>query len=206
MQPEKRKCYLYGEGTLTERRTNMEDREIIDLYFKRDEAAIPETDIKYGRLCRKLAGRIIGDEHDAEECVNDTYFGVWNAIPPERPNSLCAFVARIARNLAISRLKYHAAAKRNSNMTVSLSEIEEIIPDTSVIDSVEDMELGGWISEFLYREDEVTRNVFIRKYWFFDSVEEISKEYGYTESKIKSMLFRTRNKLRFYLNQKGVAL
>ncbi len=184
----------------------MEDREIVELYFKRDESAIPETDKKYGKLCFKLAERIIGDKHDADECVNDTYLGVWQAIPPERPNSLCAFVAKIARNLAISRLKYRTAAKRNSEYTVSLSEFEEIIPDTSAIDELEDRELGQWISEFLYSEQEEYRNIFIRKYWFLDSVTEIAMQYGYTESKIKSILFRMRNKLKDHLTEKGAAI
>ncbi len=185
----------------------MEDREIIELYFKRDENAIPETDYKYGRLCRKIAVRIIGDEHDAEECINDTYFGVWNAIPPERPASLCAFVAKIARNLSITRLKYRAAAKRNSGVLLSLSELDEIIPDTAPeIDRIEDKELGEWISTFLYSEPKETRNIFIRKYWFFDSISEIAEQYGYTESKIKSILHRTRNKLKLYLRMKGAAL
>ncbi len=208
MQPDLKKSYLYGEGTeMTPRKeTPVDDREIIELYFERNESAISETDKKYGKLCRKIANKIIGDEHDSDECVNDTYLGVWNAIPPEKPNSLCAFVARIARNLAINRLKYRAAAKRNSGITVSLSELEEIISDTSTLDNIEDMELGGWISDFLYMQDEETRNIFVRKYWFFDSVEELSLQYGYTESKIKSILFRTRNKLRMHLEMRGVAI
>ncbi len=184
----------------------MEDLEIIDLYFDRDERAITKTAEKYGKLCYKIANRIIGDTHEADECVNDAYFGVWRAIPPERPISFKAFIAKITRNLAIGKLKHSMAAKRRTEAVISLSELEGIIPDSSGFEEIEDKEIGEWISEFLYREDEVTRNIFIRKYWFFDSVYEISERYGYTESKVKSILFRTRGKLREYLTEKGVAL
>ncbi len=184
----------------------MEDFEIIELYFNRDELAIAETERKYGRLCRKIANKIIGNEHDADECVNDTYLGIWQAIPPQRPNNLCAFVAKIARNLAIGRLKYRVAAKRSCEALVSLSELEEVIPDVSSFDDIEDREVGRWISDFLYSENEEVRNIFIRKYWYFDSIEELSEKYGYSKPKIKSILFRTRNKLREYLAEKGIAL
>ncbi len=184
----------------------MDDADIIDLYFRRDERAISETEIKYGKLCYKIANQILGDEHDADECVNDTYFGAWRAIPPERPDSLKAFVARIARNKAIGRLKYNAAAKRKCDALLSLDEIEEIIPDTGSFDSIEDREIGEWISDFLRGERDDVRNIFVRKYWFLDPIAELSEQYGYTETKIKSMLFHTRNKLRKYLEKKGVAL
>ncbi len=184
----------------------MEDNDIIELYFKRDERAIKETTLKYGKLCYKIASRIIGSESEAEECVNDTYFGVWKAIPPERPGCLRAFVAKVARNLAIGRLKYNMAEKRNPDAIISLSEIEEIIPDSSGFDEIEDKEVGRWISEFLYGEKEDIRNIFIRKYWFLDTVTDIAEKFGYSESKIKSILFRTRNKLREYLTEKGVEI
>ncbi len=194
------------KGHLGKETAAMEDLAIIELYFNRDQRAISETSDKYGKLCRKIAKRITSDEHDAEECVNDTYYGVWNAIPPERPNSLAAFVAKIARNIAIGKLKYNMAAKRNSDAAVSLNELEEIIPDTSHFDEFEDREVGQWISDFLRGEDDVVRNIFIRKYWYFDSLAELSKEYGFSEGKIKSLLFRTRNKLREYLEKKGVTV
>ncbi len=184
----------------------MEDREIIELYFDRNEQAIVETERKYGRLCHKIAHRIIGNEQDAEECVNDVYLGVWQAIPPQRPSSLSAFVAKIARNLALGRLKYRTAAKRNPDVLLSLSELEEVIPDTSGFDEIEDREVGHWISEFLMAEDEEVRRIFIRKYWYFDSVADLAEKFGHSEAKIKSTLFRTRNKLRTYLAEKGVAI
>ncbi len=184
----------------------MDDMEIIELYFERNERAISETEAKYGKLCCKIANRILGDEYEADECVNDAYFGVWQAIPPERPNNFCAFVAKIARNKAIGRLKYNLAAKRNPDVILSLSELEDVIPANSEFDKIEDREVGLWISEFLYTEKESARNVFIRKYWFLDSITDIAQMYGYTESKIKSMLFHTRNRLRKYLAEKGVSI
>ncbi len=184
----------------------MEDHEIVALYFDRNEQAIAETQRKYGRLCHSIAMKIIGNEQDAEECVNDVYLGVWQAIPPERPDSLAAFVSRIARNLSIGRLKYRTAAKRDAGIVVSLSELEEVIPDPSSFEAVEDREVGRWISDFLYGEDEEVRRIFLRKYFYFDSISELAEKLGYSESKIKSILFRTRNKLKVYLTEKGVTL
>ncbi len=184
----------------------MEDHDIIELYFERDEKAIDETARKYGKLCFGIANNIIGNENDAEECVNDVYLGVWNAIPPQRPGSFRAFVAKIARNLALTRLKYNKADKRSSHILVSLDELEEIIPHTDNFSLTDDRQIGGWISEFLYSQSEEIRNIFMRKYWYFDTVEELCQRYGYSESKIKSILFRTRSKLRIYLNEKGVAI
>ncbi len=182
----------------------MEDRDIIELYFRRDEQAVSHTAQKYGKLCYNIAFRILGDRLDAEECVNDAYLGAWQSIPPERPNSLCAFVVRIARNIAVTRLKYRTAAKRNPEALLSLDELEEIIPDTAGASAEEDRELGRLISEFLYREKEETRKIFIRKYWYFDSIAVLSEKFGHSESKIKSILFRTRSKLKRYLAEKGV--
>ncbi len=184
----------------------MEDRDIIALYFSRDEQAIAQTAAKYGKLCHKIARQILRDEGETEECVNDAYLGAWNKIPPANPVSLCAFVAKIARNHALSRLKYKLAEKRNPDALVSLSELENVLPDLSAFDEIEDRELGQWISEFLWEEPEETRNIFLRKYWYFDSIEQIAEQFGYSESKIKSLLFRTRNKLKAYLTAKGVVL
>ncbi len=183
----------------------MEDNDIIELYFDRDERAIKETAEKYGKLCTAIATRILGNRHEADECVNDTYFGIWKAIPPERPSCLRAFVAKVVRNLAIGQLKYNMAAKRNPNAVISLTELEEIIPDTSGFDEIEDKEVGRRISEFLQNEKEDYRNIFIRKYWFLDPISDIAERFGYSESKIKSILFRTRNKLKEYLTEYGIS-
>lgn len=184
----------------------MDDSEIIELYFGRNESAIRETDIKYGRLCHKIAYNILNNNEDSEECVNDTYMGVWNAIPPTRPTYFMAFVCRITRNLSLKRLEYIRREKRSQAVLVSLDELEEVLPDDRISPDMSDEELGKLISEFLRGEKEEIRNVFIRRYFFFDSVGEISKRFSFTESRVKNMLFRTRNKLKDYLTREGVEI
>ena len=141
----------------------MDDLQIIELYFARDERAIRETDIKYGKLCHGIAYNILRNREDAEECVSDTYIGVWNAIPPTRPQNLTAFVCRIARNLSLRRLEALARQKRSQAVLVSLDELSEILADESMARSLTDEDLGGLISGFLRREKADARNVFIRK-------------------------------------------
>ncbi len=182
----------------------MEDRDIIELYFQRDERAITATAMKYGKLCLKIANNILGDEHEADECVNDTYYGIWRAIPPERPNCFRAFAAKIARNSSLRRLKRKNANKRTCEALASLDELEEIIADKSEHNEIEDRELGRIISDFLYTEKEESRNMFLRKYWFFDSISDIASRFGCSEAKVKSALFHTRGRLREYLIKKGV--
>ena len=181
----------------------MDDRRIVELYFARDEQAIKETDAKYGKLCHKIAYNILRNDEDAEECVNDTYIGAWNAIPPAMPHNLTAFLCRIARNLSLKRLETMSRQKRAQMTLVSLDELAEILPDESIAYGVSDEELGKAISDFLRMEKESVRNVFIRKYYFLDSVSEIAKRYGFTESKVKNMLYQTRNKLKEYLIKEG---
>lgn len=184
----------------------MDDQNIIELYFDRDETAIRETDLKYGRLCHGIAYNILGNHEDSKECVNDTYAGVWNAIPPTRPDNLMAFVCKIARNLSLKRLEYITREKRSQAVTVSLEELGEILPDERYSPGVTDEDVGALISEFLRGQKEDVRNVFICKYYFFYSVEEIAKRYSFTASKVKNMLFHTRNKLRNYLVKEGVSI
>ena len=184
----------------------MTDLQIIDLYFARSEMAIRETDAKYGRLCHSIAYNILHNDQDSEECVNDTYVGVWNAIPPTRPGNLMAFVSKIARNLALKRLEALTRQKRSPGVVVSLEELAEVLADGEISDGVSDGELGKRISDFLRGEKEVARNVFIRKYYFFDSVADIAARYGFTESKVKSMLYHTRIKLKNYLIKEGITV
>lgn len=184
----------------------MDDLQIIELYFARDERAIKETAFRYGKLCHGIAYNILKSKEDSEECVSDTYMGVWNAIPPARPQNLTAFVCRIARNLALKRLESETRQKRAQGTLVSLDELAEILPDESIAECVTDESLGKLISDFLRKQKADIRNVFIRKYYFFDSVEAIAKRYGFTESKVKNMLYHTRNKLKSYLNEKGVVI
>lgn len=184
----------------------MDDAKIIDLFFARSEDAISETAVKYGKLCYSISGNILENSEDTEECVNDTYMALWNCIPPQRPSDLMAFISKIIRNLSLKKLEYNSAKKRDSNITHSLSELEEILPDKAISDKFDDEEIGRILSEFLKKEKADVRNVFIRKYWYFDSVSDIAKRYKFSESKVKSMLFHTRNRLKKYLIKEGVHL
>lgn len=182
----------------------MDDMQIIELYFSRSEKAIEETSIKYGRLCFNVANNILDNNEDSEECVNDTYLSVWNNIPPTRPDDFMAFICKITRNLSLKRLDFNQAKKRMPNAIVSFSELEEVISDNKIRSDLENKEIGKLICDFLRSEKPDVRNVFIRKYWFFDSVSDIAMRYSFTESKVKSMLYHTRNKLRSYLKKEGV--
>ena len=181
----------------------MEDHAIIDLYFARDERAITETKRKFGLLCMQLAGRLLNDQQDAEECVNDAYLGLWNTIPPERPTYLRAFLCKIVRNCSLKRLEFLAAQKRNQSAEVSFEELEAVI---SWEDDRSDQEMGELINLFLYREKPLHRQVFLRKYFFFDSVEDIADRYGYSKSNVKTILMRTRQRLKKFLEQEGIGL
>ncbi len=184
----------------------MDDLRIIKLYFDRDEQAIEETDIKYGKLCHGIAYNILNNHEDSEECVNDTYVGVWNTIPPERPNNFMSFVCKITRNLSLKRLEFMKREKRSADVLLSLEELAAVLPDERYAPDVSDEEVGKLIGKFLRTQKEDVRNVFIRKYYFFDSIGDIAKRYGFTESKTKNMLFYTRNKLKDYLIKEGVEL
>ena len=184
----------------------MDDLIIIELYFARDEQAINETNIKYGKLCLHIAYNVLNNHLDSEECLNDTYLSVWNQIPPTRPNNFKAFLCKITRNLSLKRYTYNHAAKRNGLVEFSFSELENILPDHTYQSDLEDEYLGSLISEFLRSEKEDARNVFLRKYWFFDTIEEIAERYSFTESKVKSMLSRTRKRMKIFLIEKGVRL
>lgn len=184
----------------------MEDLRIIELFFERDEQAIKETEAKYGKLCHHIAYNILSDYADSEECVNDTYLGAWNAIPPTKPENLMAFLAKIARNQALKRLEYRKREKRSAEVMLTLNELAEVIADDRYAPDVSDEEVGRLISRFLRSQKEDVRNVFLRKYYYFDSIEEIAGRYSYTESKVKNMLFRTRNKLKKFLIKEGIEI
>ncbi len=182
----------------------MDDLLIIELYFARDEQAIKETDAKYGKLCFSMANNILSNDEDSEECVNDTYLSVWNKIPPTRPNNFRAFICKIVRNLSIKKLEFNLRLKRTQNVTVSYAELEEVLPDTRTAPEWEYENLGKIISDFLDSEKEDARNVFIRKYYFFDSISDIAARYSFTESKVKNMLYHSRIKLREILKKEGI--
>ncbi len=184
----------------------MDDMRIIELYFERDEQAIKETDSKYGKLCHSIAYNILNNREDSKECVNDTYVGVWNAIPPTRPNNFMCFVCKIARNLSLKRLEFIKREKRSADMLLSFEELAAVLPDERYAPNISDEDIGKVISKFLRNQKEDAKNVFIRKYYFFDSISEIAKRYSFTESKVKNMLFYTRNKLKDYLIKEGVEI
>jgi len=185
----------------------MDDLTIIELYFARDEKAIKETDTKYGKLCSSVANNILSNDEDSAECVNDTYLSVWNTIPPTRPSNFSAFICRITKNISLKRLDFNKARKRTPNAIISFSELEEILSNENIPrPEISTGEVSKLISEFLWKEKEDARNVFIRKYWFFDSISDIATRYSFTESKVKNMLYHTRNKLREYLKKEGIEL
>jgi RNA polymerase sigma factor (sigma-70 family) len=159
----------------TREENNMDDLRIIELYFARDEQAIKETDAKYGKLCHTIAYNILNNHEDSEECVNDTYVGVWNAIPPTRPNKFMSFVCKIARNLSLKQLEFMKREKRSADVLISLEELEAALPDERYAPDVSDEEIGKLISKFLRNQKDDVRNVFIRKYFFFDSIGEIAE-------------------------------
>ena len=183
----------------------MDDIRIVELYWERKEEAIKETSLKYGGLCTHIARNILSSYEDSEECVNDTYFAVWNAIPNERPNRFSAFVSRITRNLALKKYEYISAAKRNPTAITSLEELGDCVSGTESLESeVESRRIENMIDKFLWRQGEEKRNIFIRRYWYFDSIESICGSTGFTQSKVKSMLYEMRKKLGKYLESQGI--
>ena len=184
----------------------MDDNRIIELYFARDEQAITETRDKYGKYCRKIAFNILSNREDAEECENDTYLGVWNAVPPTRPKVFSAFIGRITRNISLKKLRAKTADKRRSNESIiSLDELGECIPDgQSFADSLEEGELAEIINSFLGTLNATERRVFVCRYWYCDSISDICDRFGFGQSKVKMMLMRTRERLLTYLKERGV--
>ena len=182
----------------------MDDREIISLFFGRDPLAVSELSGKYGRLLKQLSMRILGSDSDADECVNDALLALWNSIPPNRPDDVRAYACRIVRNLSLKRLKFNLAKKRSQNASVPFDgEFAEMLPDSLSQDDFQKIDLKIAINGFLelLRPDE--RAIFIRRYFMFDQISEISAATGFSQSKIKSTLSRTREKLRKYLGQEG---
>ncbi len=185
----------------------MEDKQIISLYFDRDERAIRETDVKYGAYCTRIAKNLLSLREDAEECVNDTYLAAWNRIPPEYPNVLSAFLSRIVRNIAISRFRKDRAKKRYDGMEILLSELNDCIPSAdSVEKAVEQNELAETISNFLETLSEEDRALFIHRYYKGEAVKDLARKSGIPPKKLSFRLFTLRKALRSTLEEKGVSL
>lgn len=183
----------------------MTDQQIVTLFWERSETAIAETDNTYGQYFHYIAFGILGNNEDAKEIVNDTYLKAWNTIPPQRPNHLKAFLGRITRQLAINRLEWNTAQKRDgSQYWVALDELSTCISGTEDgADMAELAALRDTLNCFLHSLPAEARRVFIRRYWHLHSIAEIATDFSISESKVKSMLMRTRGKLKQHLKQEG---
>lgn len=185
----------------------MDDLAIVELYHRREERAIDETDKKYGGLCRGIALRLLGIREDAEECVNDTWYAAWDKMPPERPQSLGAFLGRITRNLSVSRWRQSRAQKRYSGMEVLLSELEDCVPAPGTVEEdLERRQLAQAISTWLDTLGPEDRRLFIRRYWYGDGVKELAEEAGERANTLAQRLSRLRKNLRIFLESEGVGL
>ena len=185
----------------------MDDSKIIDLFYARSEQAIMELSTKYGAVFSKVAKNILNNSHDAEECVNDAYLGAWNTIPPQNPNPLLTYICRIVRNLAI--MKYHAntAIKRNSFYDAALDELEDCLASSETVeDKLTAKELSATLDQFLDTLDRENRVMFVRRYWYSDSISEIAERLHMSKNNVSVRLSRTRERLKNYLKKEGYIL
>ena len=183
----------------------MNDQDIIDLYFARNEQAIAETQKSYGKVCMQVSMNILDSRPDAEECVSDTYLHTWNSIPPTKPDSLCAFVCRITRNLSINRHRALHSEKRDKDLEVPLTELESCFP------APEDLPNGGGglvelLNEFLEKQNKMDRVVFVQRYWYSLTAAQIAEEHKMSENAVWVRLHRTRERLRAFLIERGYKL
>ena len=184
----------------------MEDRKIVDLYWQRDENAIPETAAKFGGYCRTIAYNILADAEDAEECLNDTWLRAWNTMPTNRPNKLAPYLGKLSRWISLTRLREKTSLKRGGGETaLVLDELAEAVDSGADVEkAVELKELNAALRRFLKNLGETERQVFLARYWFIASIAEIAEKFGFSESKVTSMLHRTRKKLLAYLKEEGL--
>lgn len=184
----------------------MEDTHIVQMYWDRNETAISESAMKYGTYCTSIAQNILRNPADAEECVNDTWLHAWNAMPPHRPNSLRTFLGKITRCVSLKKWRDEHRDKRGGDeVALALEELSECIPsNTSVEESVIAEELSERINRFVGTLVPTERRVFLCRYWYLDSIEKIGTDFRFSSSKVRSMLHRTREKLRVYLEKEGV--
>lgn len=179
----------------------MEDSQIIDLYFERNQQALIESQSKYGTYCNAVARNILSDVRDIEEAVNQTWFEAWRSIPPKKPDVLSAFLGGITRNICLNILRSHSAQKRHTDFAESYNELSEIVGTESIEDEIFTKQLAESINEFIGKLPEIQRKVFVCRYWYFDSIDEISSRFGFTEGKVKSILHRVRKNLQKHLEQ-----
>ena len=183
----------------------MEDHQIVDLYWQRNENAIAETAAKYGSYLYRISNQILHNVEDAEECVNDTYNDAWQSMPPHRPSILSTFLGKITRRISIDLWRKHSAEKRGGGaLPLVLDELEECVSGTGDVEGeVERLELQKKLNDFLLALPRTERQVFMRRYWYMDSISDIAERFACSESKVKSMLYRTRNRLRAMLEKEG---
>lgn len=186
----------------------MQDTEIIQLYFDRSEDAISRTAEKYGAYCHTIANNILQNPQDSEECVNDTWWKAWEAMPPQRPAQLSAFLGRITRNLSLDRYRHRTARMRQGGeLAIALEELEECVTAGDDSDNRDDaLVLTDVLNRFLAGLPGERRRIFLRRYWYFSSIREIARDYGLTESKVKMSLLRSREQLKNILEKEGIAL
>ena len=182
----------------------MEDSQIIAFLLERSEQAIRAMQEKYSGLCRSVVSNILSDFRDVDECISDTYLRVWRSIPPQRPDRLDSYIARIARNAALDRLDYNRAFIRNSALTLAYEELEYTLPSHD--GDIDAVAFRTFLNHFLRSQKKDARIMFIRRYWYGDSIQQIAAAYGCGEEKVKSSLFRTRNKLREAMIKEGFYL
>ena len=182
----------------------MEDLEIIGLLFQRSETAISALQQKFGGLCRRIISNILTDRRDVEECTSDTFLRVWNSIPPQHPARLDSFVARIARNVALDRYDYNTASMRHTGLTLAYEELALYLPSRE--QETDTVEFRTFLNRFLRSQQKTARMMFIRRYWYGESVIEIATAFTCSEEKVKSSLFRTRKKLREAMIKEGIYL
>ena len=182
----------------------MDDQTIIELFFARNEEAVTALSQKYGGACQRLAANILGSRRDAEECVNDAYLGCWNSIPPQRPHPLSSYVLRITRNLAVARYHKNTALKRNSHYDAALEELSEILPAAETAETaLEHSELTAALNRFLEKLDKRERALFIRRYWYGESVSAMAVFFDMRANTVSQTLGRTRKKLQKFLEKEG---
>ena len=182
----------------------MTDSQIIAQLWERNEDAIQETDAVYGRKLYAISDKILHSQHDADESVSDTYMRAWETIPPQKPSYIFAYLAKICRNFSLSRLQWNSAAKRTAEVVSLTQEMEQCIPDRSHERKLEGEEIGRVLNQFLDSISLESRLIFMRRYWYTDSIAEIAERYHISQSKVKTQLHRTRNKLQLFLEKEGI--
>ena len=184
----------------------MEDEEIIRLYIRRDEKAVAETQRKYGGELQALAMRLLAVKEDAEECVNDTLLKAWNTIPPYIPAKLPAYLFRVCRSFACDRLDWRNAKKRHAEVISLTQELESCLPDPRPGEEEREGEITDAIRRFLSREESGSRILFVRRYWYAESIREIAEQTGMREGNVRVALYRIRKRLRSFLEEEGITL